>query len=990
MAERRRPGISAIAAHRPFADDFASGLLARHGEDRLALARTTLLIPNHRAGRAISDAFVRQSGKGLLLPRMAVIGDIDLGESLGNLFDAMGDGPAIPPAIEPMRRLFILADLVRQSSDKPPELPEAMRLASDFADVLDQLLIEELTADDLAEIDAGDLSVHWQQSLDLFLRVARQWQERLGEHGRIDAADRRNRLLKHAAERWTHASPSTPIIATGITTAAPAIARLLRAVAFLPAGEVVIPGLDLDQPDTVWEALGSVTPQPKDAPRQPGPPPAYSHPQFHLKLLLNAMGIDRKEVTDWPVIQRKAASDNRPRLVRNVFLPAQLSDQWQGLDKADSDTSGISLIEAANPDEEAQAIALLVRQSLEKPRQRIAIITPDRSLAARISAHLRRWDIVADDSAGRALAVTPQGSFLIALARCLAENFAPVPLLALLKHPLCADGDGRLAWLDQARMLDLMLRGPRPAPGLEGIDARIAATRGGAGDDFMAWWGALRALFASAGRERDRTLHDWATLLAGLGGTLSGMAAWRGQAGRAASGLIEEIAAIEELGAESINAARLPAVLQALMADIAIRPAFGSHPRVAIYGLLEARLQSADTVICAGLNEGSWPQIPSPDPWLAPMARRVLGLPLAEMRIGLAGQDLAGALAARRVVLTRSARDASAPAIASRFLLRIKAVAGERLRSDDGLLALARAVDGRLPAIRIAQPAPMPSRSQRNVPVSVTELDRLRADPFAFYARKILQLPALDSVDAEPSAAWRGTAVHKILEDWINKDSQADDALLPRARRFLDDANVHPLIIALWRPRLIAALEWIAAEVAGNEQAGRTVLKAECKGRAVLDGVTITGKADRIDRLADGTLAIVDYKTGQPPSAAQVQQGFALQLGLLGMIAERGGFEDIAGIAGAFEYWSLAKSRRDGEAQFGYVASPVREGNKRSGLPRDEMVPVATRFLSEALADWILGDSPFTAKLNPDQAVYTDYDQLMRLDEWYGRQADGS
>jgi len=159
----------------------------------------------------------------------------------------------------------------------------------------------------------------------------------------------------------------------------------------------------------------------------------------------------------------------------------------------------------------------------------------------------------------------------------------------------------------------------------------------------------------------------------------------------------------------------------------------------------------------------------------------------------------------------------------------------------------------------------------------------------------------------------------------------------------------------------------------------------EKSGAMVFDGVKITAKADRIDRLPDGTLAIVDYKTGMPPSARMVEEGYTLQLGTTGLIAENGGYDGVSGEPTHFEYWSLARNPKGGDYPFGYRSEPIREGRKTSGIARDDFLGESARYLSDALDKWILGDHPFTARLNPDLGGYNDYDQLMRLDEWQGR-----
>ena len=282
----------------------------------------------------------------------------------------------------------------------------------------------------------------------------------------------------------------------------------------------------------------------------------------------------------------------------------------------------------------------------------------------------------------------------------------------------------------------------------------------------------------------------------------------------------------------------------------------------------------------------------------------------------------------------------------------------------------------------VARPAPNPAAALRPKAMSVTQVDRLKADPFAFYAQRILRLAALDPVDADPTAAWRGTAVHGVLEAWARDEDCRVDALRPLALSMLGDPGTHPLVRALWQPRLLAAVEWIAQRMAAEQDVGRKVLAAEGKGGTVIAGIELSGRFDRIDSMPDGTLAIVDYKTGKVPSAAAVRAGFSMQLGLLGAIAEAGGFAGISGRAGSFEYWSLARNR---ERSFGSVSTPVDPTGKSDRIPTAEFVDRARAVFAEAAGRWLTGYEAFVAKLHPEYAPYAEYDQLMRRDEWYGR-----
>jgi ATP-dependent helicase/nuclease subunit B len=425
-----------------------------------------------------------------------------------------------------------------------------------------------------------------------------------------------------------------------------------------------------------------------------------------------------------------------------------------------------------------------------------------------------------------------------------------------------------------------------------------------------------------------------------------------------------------------------------LLGGQSVRPPQGVHPRIAIYGLIEARLQQADLMILAGLNEGVWPALPAPDPWLAPRVRHALGLPSLERRIGLSGHDLANGLGAPQVIISRALRDASAPTVASRFWLRLRALAGPKWQEEVRLLGLARAIDTPALVAPVSAPSPRPSAAARPRDIAVTDVDRLKADPYGFYARRILRLQALDPVDADPSAAWRGTAVHDVLEQWLRVDDARPDALLPRARALLAGATQHPVMRVLWQPRLLLAIEWIAATVAAQGDVGREILLGEEWGRAEIGGVLLRGKADRIDRAPDGSIVVVDYKTGKAPSTAQVKAGYALQLGLLGLLARRGGFDKIAPDTGAsgFEYWSLG---RNGDGGFGRIVSPVDPSGARGRIPTAEFIDRVADQFREVTAAFLTGDAPFDARPHPDAPVFTDYDHLMRLDEWFGRGGPG-
>jgi ATP-dependent helicase/nuclease subunit B len=957
---RGHPNVFTIPAHRSFADALVAGLIAKVGREPTKLAGGRILLPNNRAVRAVTDAFVRASEGGLVLPHLVAIGDPELDDRIGGALDPIDLALPIPPAIDPLARQLALAQLLRRGGEGANE---SMRLAADLARTLDQIIVEEIDSARLKDVgkDDPDLAGHWQVSLERLEAIVRDWPREIARRDAIDLTERRNRLLRSMASRWKRSPPPGFTLAAGITTAVPAVAALLQTVARMEGGMVVLPSLSLEKamPQEEWDALG---------PDEDGRG-EESHPQFHLKLLLDRMGVGRGEVRVWSGAGNSASPAVRGRAVAHAMAAAEFSDKWNRLPPPERRLTGVKAAEFADPAGEAMGIAITLRASLETPGQTAALVTPDRNLARRVSALLARWGIEADDSAGRPLAQEPAGTLLLGLADAAAVGFAPVALVALIKHPLVG-GEKRREWLAAARQVDLGLRGPRPPGGTDGLDRHF-------GDD--PGWRAIRPTITAL-----EALFAGATTLAGLAGTLrqavelvAGEKAWTGADGRAAAELIGKLEAATDAATLPVGDEEWAVMLRDLMDSVPLRPPYGGHPRISIWGLIEARLQQADVMVLGGLNEGVWPALPSPDPWLAPKVRRMLGLPGLEYRTGLSAHDFASALGAPKVLVTRARRDSKSPTVASRLWLRLQAMTGGLAR-DHRLEAMVAAIDDPGETKPVARPAPAPPAAERPRDIWVTQVDRLKADPFAFYARSMLRLKQLDPLDADHSAAWKGTAVHDVLQQWFEEDGADPDTLLDRATALVAGEAIHPMLRALWQPRLLEAIAWIADQVRDDMEGQRRPISAEKDGKAAIAGVTLHGIADRIDRIGAGGLGIVDYKTGQPPTKKAIEAGFALQLGLLGMIAMRGGFEKVSGTPEAHEYWSLARGR-DGYGK-------RLEVDKKEGAA--EFLARTEGQFADLVAKYLMGEEPFTAKLHPAFAPYGDYDQLMRLDEWYGRERE--
>jgi len=980
-------GVFTIGLNRRFADEIARTLLAGAGEDPLALADTLVLVPTRRATRTLADAFLRAAeGRPTILPRLAALGDIDAAEL--DAAEALAGGIAadLPPAISTAEREALLARLVAAFTDGATGQPvagapaHALKLARELARLLDDLLIEGVPFERLGKLVPDIYASHWQRVIDFLGIVGAQWPALLAERGRIDAADRRNRLIRGLAERWRAAPPSTPVIAAGSTGSQPATRELLATIAALPRGAVVLPALDRGMDDASWAALDQ------------------SHPQLGLRELLDALGTARRDVADWP--GSPPAEDRRLAFLSEVMRPADTTHLWRAGDPVE--LQGIERVDLATPRHEALAIALALRETLEDQGRTAMLITPDRELARRVRAELARWDIEIDDSAGQPLSETPPATLLRLVARALEAGFAPIELLALLKHPLCRLGLPRADLLERTRRLDArFLRGLKPAPGLEPIRLRLMRDDDDAPAEKNAPLLDLLTRLETALTPLTTSLPDTATRTAPAHALHALIAAseacaaadpadesareslWSGEAGEALfTALGEAVEGWSE--GPPIRRGELAAWLDTLLTGAVLRPRRDAHPRLAIRGPLEARLQRADLVVLGGLNEGSWPPEGDTGPWLSRPMRAALGLAAPERRVGLAAHDFTAAFAATRVLLTRSERVDGSPTVASRWLVRLDALLGTKAAATwrggesahkrlDAVEALDRPTGFR-PRPR---PAPRPPPEARPTRLSVSRIETWRRDPYGLYARAVLDLRKLDDLEAPLTNADRGSAVHDVLDQFLTRHrtgplpADAEQALLTLGQRTLGELLTAPAERVFWLPRFERLAAWFVREENRRRLDGRFPLDTEVPGEFKVGPLTITARADRIDRAGARGWEILDYKSGRVPSKKEVEELYSPQLLLEAAMALAGGFAR----AGATpEHVELAYWQVNGLGEGGKIREIENPG---------DLVAKMLERLGRLVEQYARPETPYIpVPLREFAPAFNDYAHLERALEW--------
>jgi len=991
-----QPAVYTIPAGVSFVDAFAAGLRELLGEAPEALAAARILLPTRRACRSLTLAFVRQAGgRPLLLPRMTPLGDLDEDEVSFDEMTAMlgAAGAEIPPAIPALRRQLLLArHVVRVMGSARTTPAQAAQLAGELGRLFDQIHTERLDIAGLDGLVPDDLARHWQVTLEFLRPIATQWQETLRAEGCIDPADRRRRLLEAQAAAWRMSPPTTPVIAAGSTGSLPATADLMAVIAGLPQGAVVLPGLDTASDAATWKAIDVEADDPAFA-------SAQAHPQFGLAHLLRRLGVERASVRPWPAPGVADPLPARADLLARALAPASCPPAAP-IEAADARAfAGVTLVAAASPEEEARTIALLMRGVLEAPDRTAALVTPDRALARRVAVELHRWDIAVDDSGGRPLAETPPAAFLRLIAQAAAEALAPVPLLAVLGHPLAAGGRAPAAFRSAVRALELRaLRGLRPAPGIDGL-RRAASRKDGANDRVLVIVDTIEVALHPLIRLFEQPSVSPAEILAAQIAAAEALAAtdqlpgaarlWAGDDGEALAGFAAELA--EALRQDQpMPPSEWPELFDVLLAGRAVRPRWGRHPRLAIWGPLEARLQHADVTILGGLNEESWPPRAHPGPWMSRPMLAAFGLPLPERRIGLSAHDFCQGFAAPEVWLTRAARREGAPTVPCRWLLRLQVLLHATAWPQESAARAApwlhwqRLLDAPGDIAPVSPPAPTPPLTARPRQLSVTQIETWIRDPYAVYARHVLRLRPLEPLDAEPEAADFGTFVHTAINAFLRDPSGADEdaaeacaRLQEHGRRAFGDLLERPAVRAFWWPRFQRIARWFVINEASRRD-GLLSSFSEIEGRMEITApggpFLLTAKADRIDHLLDGSLCVVDYKTGAPPSAKDVETGGAPQLPLEAAIARAGGFPGIpAGVSvSAMEYWHLPGDEAGGSC------CPA----AKKAVP-DDLAQNAAERLAALVATFDDPATPYAALPRPHLAPrFSDYAHLARVKEW--------
>ncbi len=811
---------------------------------------------------------------------------------------------SIPPALDNLQRIALLAKLCEA---KPNILSyeQALKMAISLTELLDTAYQYDLDLSNINQlVETEQFASHWQQTVSFLDILHTHWPKILAERGKIDKMDRTVRLIRKFTEKIKQ-NPNQTIVLAGFNDLFPAVKELIQ-TANQNKNNLILQ-------DNFYEET-------KETP-------------FY---------------TDKHLPQEQAV------------IQALTQDSWENIHLSEKTFENVKLINANTTTEEALTIALLLRQALETPNQTAALVTTDRNLSRQVISQMHRWHIELDDSAGTPLNHTSIGLFFQLIVNVglkpNGENY-----LALLKHPLAADGllptDLRQLIQKQEKMLRQKKR-PWEFP---------------LKTDFTDWIQIFQTKETVAFEKIIVKHIELAESLATSADRSAAERLWDSDAGKQMYQFLLELKEQSDLIGK-IEPKSYPEILKLCMQQIAVRPRYGTHPRLDILGPIEARFHHPDVCVIGGLNEGIFPPLPETGPWLNRPMRQKLELPSPEEKIKTLSLDFAHCFCSQQVYLTRSQKADGTQTVPSRFISRLKAVAQiNQIKLPEYQANLCVLMDKPATYETPLRPAPTPPVEVRPTKLPVTQIEMWRRNPYAIYARYILKLYPLQVLEKETQTSDFGIYIHEILERFFKENPQSQDKniLLQTAKEVFHSKPLSETEIKIMLMKFSAIADFIIAQQMQPNTIQNSQTEEELEHTFDIQGIpfTLYGTADRIDKLENNTFGILDYKTYTPPSKKEVIAGYSPQLSLEALLLK----EQKSCAVSNLTYWYLSNKKNASKAI--QITQTTDETNEVIENTKKGLADMVIAFRNE--------NTPYEVCPIPSQAPhYNDYAHLARMQEW--------
>ncbi len=877
-----------------FLENFADTLVQNSVASPLENLKTIVILPTRRSCRHLKNILLHRTlASSIIPPTLTTFSDIGYIPNLN--FDSTKPNP--------WQMLAKIFKIVQLSLPESTDYKTILDYAQTLLPLMEEWIQHGKTLKDIQAIFPGHLAEHLQDHLSLFYKVlekfpineSRAAHQKNAFHTLIEQNIYQKMLI-------VTTSPQDPIAIDFLSKCRQKRDAKVFLLGFNPA----MCGDNLSEPQPY-------------------------HPHYGYSQLLAKAEVNPADIS----IFAQNMPDSRHSHLKNreQFLWCTFSDDYF-MPQENSKTAiadafqNVSLLECNFRHQEAGSIAVIMREAMEIPSKKVALITPDRNLAALVKAQLRRWDIEIDDSAGEPFFLTPTGSFLKLIADCMMSQFAPLELLSLLKHPFSALHHQPRDIRRIARRFEkaILRKASFKSPGIDAWrqrtdDEEIKDLLKTLKDKSTPFYKIMLQDLASLS-DLLKTHLQFAIELATTTDEAGERILFKGEIGEAIAKKFQEFIEVAD-DYPACHPKDYLSIFITFFHDIRVRKTYGYHPRLHILEPEQAQLETYDCVILGGLNAGSWPRHNFSDPWFSQEMRKSCGLPTFAHQAGYEVLHFINMLNSPEVIITRAQKSEGALFMPSPWLQRLQTVF-KILKLENVLEPMKQwqkwqhHLDTSQEYLPTIQPRPTPAVQYRPRELSVTDVEKLMADPYTIYARKILGLRPTPPLLPDAGGALFGNLVHQALDQFYNCASPEKKNLEQLGQDlFHPFKNFLPVFYGFYWPRYVLLSKWVHQQY-HNEKDDILHSYTEVPGFLELNtknGVfRLTAIADRIDLLKDGTLRIIDYKTGQLPTLRQFQQGERPQLLLEALIAEKGQFQGVTSKSvSALEFWHLGRHIDGGE-----------------------------------------------------------------------------
>lgn len=926
-------------------DEIAAFFIQKTAHNPIALAEHTFFLPTRRAVRSFIQSLRRISLTDVLvMPHVLALSDmppvLDLNQK------------PLKTATPFERRILMqrllseerFKDLIASSTSKS----QLFHFIDAVLTIIDELFLYEVAPSDFQKVLPFELSMHQAQTFRLLQGIYTAWPTHLKTFQCLDPLEERVRRYRAYTQHLKVAE--NPVVTIGIQAHYGFVVDFLKAIQSMPQGYLFFSD-PLAQEEPYFK---------RDVHK--------GHPAFHLKRLFEKMSL-----SDVPVIE-KHAFKSRHALLTRVF---ESSPSDKGVIDLDA-TDGLHSLEMQTMHEEAEVIAVLMAEAVLDQDKTVALVTSHQRLALEVTALLKRWSIIPDNSLRENFTTTAFGRCVTLSVAFLTQNYDPVLLLSLLKHPYVSLGVSRESVLNAARWIEnTVMRSDRVIQHVHDLFIKAMPH-----DVKAILEGLLTLQNAFETLKEHNALRSLEDLMNHLHSFLENLFAGTrldgfGSVFNTPEG-ISFNQGIEDLKTSHVketlvNSSEWPQVCSAFMQELSLSKAWGFHPNAFILGPLEARLLSFDRVILADFNEGRWPRMKRDDFWMSSSMKQALGMDGESVELSQQADDWLYLMMQKEVFITRSKRIDGKPTVNSRWYMRLKT----RLESMNQTISSGSVYKKWAKTIwhdaevsePFSKPRGNPPVSSRPTRLSLSALKMLKENPYAFYVRSILKLEPLKPLVHSLNHQKFGSLIHQVLADELNMRPPSEQPMpqtlehmgLRVFKAYRDD----PLWPYYWHKRLLQSIDYFL------ELERRQTPKAH-KHYAEMNIIFTKGtpfgsfdfiaKADRVDVFLDGSVRLIDYKTGQCPTLKDIKTLKDMQLSLEGWMVDAGVLSTYdAHKTQSLSYWGL----KDGK--YVVVDEPT------------SIIESVQTVLLDLLKHYYDDGAPYEVTL---KHFYEDIRHYARWDEW--------